>query len=119
MITLNFEPIKITDKTKSRCFELYALGDNNGNIFTVGTSNDIAREFCKAKGIEIYAQPEEFKQVADLYADFKKFITLDYSQNDEGLNIETCYDLYFSDCLNDSEFIIYGLRRINNVSSSN
>lgn len=113
MVNFNFEPVKINENTQRAYFPLYALGDNDGKFYTVGTLEDIARAYCKAKGIRIYVQPLENER-AEFWTnvDDDCYMTLDYSQNDYGLDIEDCYDLYFSRCLNDSDFTIYGLRLV-------
>ena len=111
MITLNLEAFRITDTTMQDGFSLYALGDNKGNIFSVGSKEDITREFCKLKGISINAERDgQNNFMFWLYAGGKQFSCCDCSDVDSGVPIEFCYSLYFPHCLNDKELIIYGLK---------
>ena len=112
---LDFETIKITADNGG--FMLYAMENDNGKILAVGTRYDIAREFCKAKGILIYALPMENEQV-ELYANDEKFSILDYSDSENGFEIEDCYGIYFRECLKDSDYTFFGLREVEkNVSA--
>ena len=111
MITLNLEAFRITDTTMRGGFSLYALGDNKGNIFSVGSKEDITREFCKLKGITIYAYRDgENNFTFWLYANEKEFTPCDCTDIDSGMPLELGYSLYFPHCLNDKELIIYGLK---------